>query len=379
MHVTDKRQIREMNENMVMNIIINEETISRADISKVSGLNKASVSSIVSGFIEKNLVKELGSGESAGGRKPILVSFNEKCGVSLFIDLGENYIRYVLSYLNGKKILREEIIIFKINKKNIVKKLSQIIKENIVNSPNTEYGIIGICISIHGIVDNNQVLFSPFYNIEGLNIKEELEIEFNIPIYLENEANLSALGENIYNENKDSLISVSVHTGIGAGIILNNELYKGTGGYAGEIGHMIGVLNGIKCTCGNRGCIEKYASEKSILKLYSKKNNTSDLSFEVFQNAYLLNEKLAVDTMDIFIKFISIAINNLITTFNPKIIIINSRFTNEISGVTNKIRNNLGYKMNNDTVLKSSRLKEDSILLGGFFINRKNFLMGSEI
>lgn len=378
MPVSDKRQIREMNENLVMNIIISEKTISRADISKNSGLNKASVSSIVSTFIEKNLVKELGSGESAGGRKPIMVSLDEKCGASLFIDLGENYIKYILSYLDGVEILKKETITFKITKKNIIRRLSKIIKENIDEMPTTNYGIIGICIAVHGIVDNNKVLFSPFYNIESLNIKEDLEIAFNIPVHLENEANLSALGENMYNENKDSLISISVHTGIGAGIILNNELYKGTGGYAGEIGHMIAILNGRKCSCGNKGCIEKYASESSILKLYSKKKNLNELSFEVFQNNYLLNEKLALETMDIFIKFISIAINNLITTFNPKIIIINSRFTNEIVGITNKIRNNLAYKMNNDTILKSSKLKENSILLGGFFLNRKIFLMGSE-
>ncbi len=89
-----------------------------------------------------------------------------------------------------------------------------------------------------------------------------------MPVFVENEANAGAHGEKEFGvaKNYENLIYVSVSTGIGIGIIMKNELYRGVKGLAGEMGHITIDLNGLKCSCGNRGCWELYASEKALLK-----------------------------------------------------------------------------------------------------------------
>ena len=95
-------------------------------------------------------------------------------------------------------------------------------------------------------------------------LKAVIETEFNVPVFIENEANAGAYGEKVFGNTKNfsNIIYVSINVGIGIGIIINNELYKGINGFSGEMGHMAIDFNGPKCSCGNRGCWELYASEK---------------------------------------------------------------------------------------------------------------------
>lgn len=374
MSVTDRFFIREMNEKLILKTIIQENEISRADISKKTNLNKATVSSIVADLLEKDLIIETGSGESKGGRKPIMVTFHQETALSLSIDLGNSYISSMLTYLDGTVVLEKHVSSVPINKRTVMKELKNLIHYYLEHAPSSTYGIIGICIGVHGIVNNNKIIFSPFYSFEDFELVGKLEKEFDIPVTLENEANLSTLGEKHHLTNLTNLININVRTGIGAGIILNNDLFTGNNGYAGEIGHMIGVPNGKKCPCGNRGCIEQYASEQQILKLYGRKIGEKHASFSQLKEDYLEDKPEAVETIDIFIRYISIGINNIITTFNPEMIIINSKFTNEIDGIIDKVRENINFKMNDTAKITSSSLCEKSTLLGGAYVNFSNFL-----
>lgn len=374
MKVTDRYYIREMNENLVLEIIIQQGTISRADISKLCGLNKATVSSIVTNLLEKELVKEIGIGESSGGRKPIMVTFNEKAALSLSIDLGDNYISSILTYMDGTIILQKNIDDISINKRTVMKELKELISYYLERTPQTTYGVIGICIGIHGIVNDNQIVFAPYYNFEDLNLVENLEKAFSIPVRLENEANLSALGEKIFSKDLRNFISISIHTGVGAGVIINDELYRGSRGYGGEIGHMIVFPNGRKCPCGNKGCIEQYASEKRLLDVYRKKKGQKQLTFEQLIQNYKNEEPEAIDIVNTFIDYISISVNNVFTAYNPDVFIINSRFTSDIDGLIDLIKTKVTNKMNNDTILQSSTLREKATLIGGVHVNSTSFL-----
>jgi len=375
MSVTDRYVIREMNEKLVLNTIIHKELISRADISKQTNLNKATVSSIVSSLLSRNLILELGMGASSGGRKPIMVTFNNKAGVSLSLDLGPNYISSMVSYLDGELITEKYISLVNTNNTNILTALTDLIKFHLDHMPATTYGLIGICIGIHGIVNHNQLIFSPFYSFENFNLQDELENLFKVPVLLENEANLSALGEKKYTTHTPNLISLSIKYGIGAGIILNDTLFTGINGYAGEIGHLITVPNGKNCPCGNQGCLEQYASEHQILKLYSEKTKVKNVTFSQFKEDYLAEKEMALETMDLFIYYITICVNNLILTFNPEIVIINSKLTNEIDDVITQIKANLTPILNTShTQIKASTLSEKSTLLGGSYVNSVKFL-----
>ena len=374
MNVVDKYAIREMNEKLVLKTIIQEESISRADIAKLLNLNKTSVSSIVGDLLTRDLIIELGAGESSGGRKPTILTFNKKAGFSLSFDVGPNNITSILTHLNGEFVADKYTNINDFSAKNILDTLKADIKAYLNKLEPSTYGVVGICIGIHGIVNANQVIFSPFYSFDHIDLKTELELIFKIPVLLENEANLAALGEQKHTTPTSNLVSISVKHGVGAGTILNGTLYTGTDGHSGEIGHLITVIDGHQCPCGNRGCLELYASEYHLLQKYKQSLNLKSVGFTKFKKDYLANNPEAKRLMSQFIQYMTIAVNNLITTFNPEVIIINSRFTNQIEGIVDQIQAQLSYKGKGATIIKASTLDREATLLGGAHLNSVQFL-----
>ena len=151
------------------------------------------------------------------------------------------------------------------------------IKDLIKKMPDSPYGLIGIGLCVPGLVNTEQqVMFTP--NIDwnyNLDLKSLIEQEFKVPVFIENEANAGAYGERVFGaaKNYENIIYVSVGTGIGIGIVINNDLYRGVNGFAGEMGHVTIDFNGLKCSCGNRGCWELYASEKALLAPYQSNGN----------------------------------------------------------------------------------------------------------
>lgn len=371
----DKYAIRELNEKIILKTIIQQKSISRADLSKVTKLNKSTISSIISTFLEKDYVREVGVGESSGGRKPIIIELNEKAGYSLSINLGDNFIISELMDLNSSTIIKRVYSDLVINRETVFGLLAEIIEYFIQNTPKSTYNIIGVCIAVHGIVNDNKVIFSPFYSFDDLDLASILYDKFQIPIHLENEANLSVLGEKTMNEdNIQHIISISVHSGIGAGVILDGNLFTGINGRAGEVGHMVGVINGKECACGNNGCIEQYASEFSLLNQYAELIKIKNVTFEQFKQDYQHKKDEAIYIMNLFIQYISVIIQNIGTSFNPDIIIINSKFTNSIEGIISKINHYLQSKLITNTTIYSSILGERAILLGAAQINVQYFL-----
>lgn len=374
MSVTDKYAIREMNEKLVLRTIIQEESISRADIAKLLNLNKTSVSSIVGDLLTRDLIVELGVGESSGGRKPTILTFNKKAGFSLSFDVDPKHITSILTYLDGEFVADKYTSTNDFSAKNILDTLKSDIEMYLNKLESSTYGIVGICIGIHGIVNDNQLIFSPFYSFDQIDLKAELEAIFKIPVLLENEANLAALGEQKHTTLTSNLVSLSVKHGVGAGIILNGTLYTGADGHSGEIGHLITVIDGHQCPCGNQGCLELYASEYHILQGYRESLNLESVSFTKFKKDYFANHLEAKRLMAQFIQYMMIAVNNLITTFNPEVIIINSRFTNQIDGIIDQIKNQLLYKGKGKTIIKASTLDREATLLGGAHLSSVQFL-----
>jgi len=372
--ITDKYIIREMNEKLVLKTIIDEGAVSRAEIAKILNLNKTSVSSIVGDLLTRDLIIELGAGKSSGGRKPTILTFNAKAGYSLSFDVGPNNITSILTYLNGDFVADKYTNTDNLAAEHILDNLKADIEIYLNKLKNSTYGIVGICIGIHGIVNNNKVIFSPFYSFDEIDLKAELEATFKIPVLLENEANLAALGEQKHTTSASNLVSISVKHGVGAGTILNGKLYTGTDGHAGEIGHLITVINGHQCPCGNQGCLELYASEYNILKGYQVALNLESISFTRFKKDYYANTLEAKKWMTYFAWYMAIAVNNLITTFNPEVIIINSRFTNQIAGIVEQIKAELHYKGQGEVVIKYSTLDREATLLGGSHLNCAQFL-----
>lgn len=375
MMVTDKFSIREQNELLVLSTIIHSPSISRADISQTTGLNKASTSNIVKKFIEDGLVLEIGAGSStsSGGRKPILLELNALAGCSLSIDLGYDYITSILTDLSGTILVETRESGTILHKNNVIVKVEQIVKKLEKQYIHRIFQLVGITIAIHGVVHQNQIIFTPYYDLDEIDLVQRLEERISVPIQIENEANLSAWGEAAFSTFRKNIISVSIHSGIGAGIIINGELYHGYAGQGGEIGHMIIYPDGKTCPCGNRGCMEQYASEKAILEEYRSLTNHSTASLEDLAKGYMKENQTEMDVVHQAATCIAIGMNNLIAHFDPEIILLNSNFFRELPFLLDLIREKMVSTFSRNALLAVSEIGEQATLLGGTVVNLQNF------
>lgn len=121
----------------------------------------------------------------------------------------------------------------------LMEHLIALLHQTISALPDSPYGVLGISVGIYGVVCDDTVLFTPYYDLKYSNIRNLLEEEFHVPVIVENEANLSVIGESAFGQNYRNMIFLNIHEGVGMGILVNGQLYKGQNGYAGEFGHTI--------------------------------------------------------------------------------------------------------------------------------------------
>lgn len=365
--------IRDMNYHKILETIIREGSISRADLSKCLGLTKATISSQVQTLLDDGLIEEIGSLETSKGRRPILLRF---CGAHahvLSFDIGLEHINLLLSDLLGQHCYSRQIFWNK-SKDELMSLLCRIIDDILAHPRQDNQNIIGICLGIHGVVHQDEILFTPYYDLEHQPLKEELERRFSLPVFIENEANLSALGEKTFSSGVSNLVNISVHSGIGLGIIMHGRLYTGANGFAGEFGHTIVEPQGRSCPCGNQGCIEQYASEAAILRKYNQLKNTHDCTMDDLVRDYQKKEGAAVFAIEDFINYMAIGINNIVNIFNPQLIVINSMITSYLPDVTKRISDRLSNRMSRECQIIPSTLQDTATLLGGVYLCSRHYL-----
>lgn len=372
--ITDRYTLRENNEQLVLTTLIEEKSISRAQISKLTGLNKASVSDIANKLIENQLIHEVGSGKSttSGGRKPILLQLNKNAGLTLTIDLGYDYVSYLVTYLNGE-VLKKETRSITVDRSNCVKLIQTIYREQSKEAADSPYGIISLSIAIHGIVSDDQIIFTPYYDLDEIDFFKVLSDLIPVPVHIENEANLSALAEKTFSTTVSNLVSISVHSGVGAGIIVNDELYHGRDGRSGEIGHTILYPHGKHCPCGNQGCLEQYSSQKALLSSFQEAKKDDQLTLYDLITAYSAGDEIASELIQNFALYLSIGINNVIASYGPEKVYLHSTLVTEIPELLSLIKQNILSSFSVPVPIESSTLEGSGILLGGAALNIQEF------
>ncbi|MEH7235625.1 ROK family transcriptional regulator [Bacillus sp. JJ1562] len=363
----NQQVVKKNNKALVLQLIMEQEPISRADIAQVSGLNKTTVSTLVSELIEEDLIFESGPGVSSGGRRPVILHFNKDAGYAIGIDIGVNYVLSILTDLKGNILIEKNQTVTRTTYATIMSMVQDMIQSLMDEMPKSRYGIVGIGVGVPGIVNNEgDILLAPNLGWSNIQFKEELENLYEIPIIIENEANAGAVGEQQFGAGQDqeNILYVSAGIGIGVGIIVKKELYKGKNGFSGEMGHMIIEMNGKRCNCGSRGCWEAYASEQALLE---KADTSIDSLDELIQLAENRDEK-AKKLLEEIGGYLGFGINNIINTFNPGQVIIGNRLALAKEWLEAPIRNTIEKHTlafhQNDLKLDFSKLGKYSTSLG---------------
>lgn len=378
-------EVKRRNKSLVLKTINNHSSISRADIASQTGLNKGTVSSLVSELLDEDIIYESGPGKSSGGRRPVMLLFNNISGYSIGIDLGVNYILGILTDLQGN-ICHEEFIRFENPTYDFVKEeLISIIDKLITSAPDSTYGIVGIGVGVPGLVNNNgKILLAPNLQWKNIYLREILTNKYKVPIIIENEANAGAYGEKKYGKGIKSnhIVYVSIGIGIGGGLVLNENLYNGMNGFAGELGHMSIQGNGGKrCRCGRSGCWELYASEQALDE-YAKDLGIVKVNEETFSLEYFLDlaengDERAIRLFQQLGYYIGIGLNNIVNVFNPEQIIIGGRIASAkkwlVDPLDQQISQTLWFQKK-DLQLNFSKLASHSSAIGAAAFSTEAFI-----
>ncbi|MFD0828958.1 ROK family protein [Neobacillus sp. M.A.Huq-85] len=372
----DAAYIKKINRSLIIRNIIKEGMISRADLSKVTALTRATISAQVADLLDEGLIIETQLEHNSVGRKPIMLSINSQAGYALGIDLDYGQLSFTLTDLLGQPISSISIQINTIDYSEILQILISQIKKFQKDYSDSQYGIVGIVIAIHGLVSKEEVIhYVPRLKWDDLNLKGDLEKEIEIPIYLENNANLCSFAERVYlHHDTDNLLCATLYSGIGIGMMMKDEFFRGHDGYAGEAGHMIIVPEGKPCNCGNMGCWEKYASESSIFEYLSEKRKVKNLTYEQIQTWLDEGDEEVHNMLGKLIYYLAIGLNNMINMYNPDVIVLESELLRMYPDSLNKIKRNLTSSISHYRELIISDFGKKSVVLGACALAIKNFL-----
>ncbi|WP_276356168.1 ROK family transcriptional regulator [Cohnella caldifontis] len=379
----DQALIKRINTAIVLEAILRGAPLSRAQISERTGLNKATVSSLVQDLIDGSVVREIGTGVSSGGRKPVMLDFVAEAGHAVGLDLGVNYIRGVLTDLRGNVVTESELALKRHDPETVLEEAFRCIDGLIGQAPSSAYGITGIGVGVPGLVDESgTVLFAPNLQWRDVPLRRILAERYGVPVAIDNEANAGALGERIFGAGRsiDNLVYVSVGIGIGTGLILRKELYKGASGFSGEMGHLSVEAFGKPCSCGNRGCWEMYASEQALL------DKAAELGFEDLESLLAGAESGRPEVLALLEEtgeYLGIGIANIVNVFNPDAVIIGNRMSQARPWIENVLRRtvvqrSLGFHLRSVQLLFAELGQRSAVMgaaqtaIAGFFERLKS-------
>lgn len=368
--------LKKINKSLILSKIIKHGPISRSDLAIITKLTKATISAQVADLLEEELIIESHEEYNSVGRKPIMLSLRPNAGYALGIDLDYQDIKFTVSDFMGNPVHTHKVELETSNYDEIIQILVNQIRAYQEKFSHSRFGIIGVVIGIHGTVTNDKTIsFVPRHRWYNKDLKADLEKKVNIVVCVENNANLCAFAEKVFNFHQcTNLISISMYSGIGLGFLMNGELVKGYHGFAGEMGHMIIHPDGKPCNCGKSGCWELYASEVSFLKQISRKLDKPILTYEDINNLVIERNPAVITEMDGYIKYVSIGLNNIINLLNPETLVLNSELLKQFPEAMSIIKSNIKTSISNYKEIYISDLGTHACVMGACALAIKNFL-----
>ena len=263
--------VRVANRALIFRSIHEAGLISRASLAKVTRLNPATVTHIVRELTQLGLVEEAGSDESRGGRPGAMLRIRSKAGYVISIHLDRLYIKGMLTNLSLEEKVQEQVVSsIPLHPTDInLPLLLQVVRTLVARAAQDGKKVLGIGVCAPGPLDAGQgILLSPpnFPGWPDTPLRQILEDQFGLRAFLDQDANACALAEKWFGETReyDNFVYVLGDGGLGGGLFLNGDIYRGSRNIAGEIGHTTVQLNGETCSCGNTGCLELYASAHAV-------------------------------------------------------------------------------------------------------------------
>jgi glucokinase-like ROK family protein len=341
----DQESVRRVNQSLVLNELRLNAPLSRAELAAITKLNRSTITNIINVLIDDGLVLELDAMESSMGRPGIALTIRPDWGAVIAIEIGVGFISVILADFVANILWREWVDCSSEKSQNeIINKTEKLIDQAISFAGGKNIRILGIGLGVPGLVDVNrgELLFAPNLGWSNVRFREIWHQKFNLPIYVENEANLGALGEYYFGVGRDvdDFIFLSSDVGLGGGVIIKGKLFKGAHGLAGEIGHIQRDPKGDLCGCGRRGCWETQVGPNAVLQrvrrtLEAQPDSAADfydgdlsqLTFNQVVDCALAGNQVCRLAMEDVGKNLGAGIADLANIFNPDLVVIGGAFS----------------------------------------------------
>lgn len=246
-------------------------SLTQAEIARTTGLSAATVSNIVRELKEGGTVEVTDT--SAGGRRARSVSLSGDAGIVIGVDFGHTHLRVAVGNL-AHQVLAEESEPLDVDASWVdgFDRAEALVGRLVEQVGVARDKVIGVGLGVPGPIDVESGTLGSTAILPGwagINPRQELSQRLGVPVYVDNDANLGALGELVWGSGRGvrDLAYIKVASGVGAGLVINGQIYRGPGGTAGEIGHITLDESGPVCRCGNRGCLETFAAARYVLPL----------------------------------------------------------------------------------------------------------------
>jgi len=338
----DQSLVREINLSVIMNHLRKNAPISRAALADATGLNKTTVSSLVNELIERQFVEEIGLTSQNTGRPAVLLKLNPAVGFIVSCEIGVDFILVVCTDFSPKIIWRhEEHIDPAIGQRAILDRALAILHQAIEIGHPACGMLLGVAVGVHGLVDQatGTLLFAPNLGWKDLPIRAILKETIDAPLFVDNEANIAALGEHYFGAalGYDEVIYISATgIGLGGGIVHGGRVFSGVTGVGAEFGHMTMDPDGEICKCGNQGCWETQVSQQALFSHVWRRvdhgevsmlsemigNNRASLTVSFIVEAARAGDPVALEALKIIGRHLGIGIASLVNVLNPELVVL---------------------------------------------------------
>ncbi len=330
-----------MNCSLILDQLLTSSPQSRANLAEQIGLNRSTISSLVSELIDLGLIRELGLQEvNSRGRPGILLELNPAGGCIVGAEITPEHVTVILTDFTAHTLWRRQVDVNGVSQPDILAQAEDLIDAARRAGTANNLPLLGIGLGITGLVDttNGILKFSPPLGWRNVNFREMWGQKYGVPLYIENDGNTSALGEYYFGVAKGCRDFLYLGTGVGlaGGLMLNGQLYRGATGYAGEVGHIIVESGGELCSCGRRGCWETLVGPRAVKEgiVQALKRGAPSLipslvgdhyeriNMQIVVEAANRGDQLARDTLADVALNLGTGIANLINLFNPSLIVL---------------------------------------------------------
>ena len=375
-----RQQTKEHNTTLVLKTIYGRDYVSRAEIARLTGLTRTTVSDIVSSLLEDGLVIEDGYGESLGGKPPIQVRLVNDARQLICLDLSDDDFCGAVVNLRGEFVYRQVLPLQHRRGEAALQVVYQLVEALLTQ---TTAPILGIGIGTPGLVDARQGVVRQAVNRgwSDLPLKNLLYQRHQLPVFVGNDSHVAALAEYSFGESYQlpNLVLIKVGEGIGSGIVLDGQIHYGDGFSAGEIGHLSVQRNGTLCSCGNRGCLETVASTRALIdktvelsRIYPQSPLVevakSAHPIDTLANIFQAGDPQARDLVLEAGRYVGLAVAHLVGILNVHRVVISGdleRFGEPLlQAVREEMCQHVLPAMADETELSFSTLGEDIVLRG---------------